>query len=213
MVIAAALSAATPPVAAPTDARASPLADAIVHFQMVESYRVTVHSFHADGEEHIRYAYRKPGYVRMEFIKPHSGALLIYSPQTRRVRLWPFGFGHIPEFDLSPGNALIRSSRGQHVDHSDVGALFENIRALEEHGHTELVGEEKLDGRAVLHLRTTGAGNSTAEGVHGFDWWLDTATLFPVKVISHDANGAVLETVVMEGLEINPLLPENLFNP
>lgn len=203
-----------PPASAPSaDARAAPVADAIGHFQSIETYRVTIHSFHADGEEHILYYYKKPGYVRMEFIKPHAGAVLIYSPQTQRVRLWPFGQGHFPELDLSPGNPLIRSSRGQHVDRSDIGALFENIRTLQEQGRTELLGNETLDGHAVLHLSTTGSGSFMVAGVHRFEWWLDTTTLFPAKVISRDVHDAILESVSMDALEINPALPDAMFNP
>ena len=156
MMLAAALT-GTPP---------DPLAAAIEHYQTVESYRVTIRSFHAGGEEHIRYYFRKPGFVRMEFIRPHDGAVLVYNPSTRRVRLWPFGAGRFPELNLSPGNLLIRSSRGQHVDRSDVGALFENVRALQQSGNTEVSGEESMDGRTVLHLVVTGASNVAVDGVH-----------------------------------------------
>ncbi len=218
MVLAATLAGAAAPGSSPAaipfpDASAAPLADAVAHYQTIDTYRVTIHSTHAGGEEHILYYYKKPGHVRMEFIKPHAGAVLIYDPQTARVRLWPFGQGHFPELDLSPGNPLIRSSRGQHVDHSDVGALLENIRTLQAHGGTELLGRETMDGRAVLHLKTTGADKFSVEGVHRFEWWLDIATLFPVKVISSDVRDTLLETVTMDGLELNPVLPENLFNP
>jgi len=208
LMIAAALT-GTPPAGTPPD----PLAAAIEHYQTVESYRVTIRSFHAGGEEHIRYYFRKPGFVRMEFIRPHDGAVLIYNPSTQRVRLWPFGAGHFPELNLSPGNLLIRSSRGQHVDHSDVGALFENVRTLREDGNAEVSGEESMDGRTLLHLVVTGAGGFTVAGVHRYELWLDTATRFPAKVISRDQQNAIIETVLMEDLEINVELPETLFNP
>lgn len=213
MVLAASLAGTASEAAPPHDAHAAPLAEAIAHYQTIETYRLTIHSIHMDGEEHILYYFKKPGYVRMEFIKPHAGALLVYNPKTARVRLWPFGYGHFPELDLSPGNPLIRSPRGEHVDRSDVGALFENIRALQEHGSTESLGSEKMDGRTVLHLKTTGTENVTVEGVHSFEWWLDAGTLFPVRIISRDTHDAVLESVHMYALEINPALPETTFNP
>lgn len=206
--IAAALT-GTPPSGTMPD----PLAGAIEHYQTVTSYRVTIRSFHAGGEEHIRYYYKKPGFVRMEFMRPHDGAVLVYNPSTRRVRLWPFGAGRFPELNLSPGNVLIRSSRGQHVDRSDVGALFENVRALQQSGNTEVSGEESMGGRAFLHLVVTGAGNVAVDGVHRYELWLDTATRFPVKVISRDPQDAIIETVLMEDLEINAELPETLFDP
>lgn len=189
------------------------LASAIEHYRTVENYRVTIHSTHADGEEHIRYYYKKPGFVRMEFIRPHAGTVLIYNPTTQSVRLWPFGIRHFPELSLSPGNPLIRSSRGQRVDHSDVGTLFENVRTLREGGNAEVLGEERMDGRTVLHLVVAGAGNFALAGVHRYELWLDMASQFPVKVISRNRQDTIIETVLMVELEINATLPEILFNP
>ena len=213
MMLAAALTVTPPPGTLPPDNQPDPLAAAIEHYQTVESYRVTIHSFHADGEEHIRYYYKKLGFVRMEFIRPHAGALLVYNPYTRRVRLWPFGAGHFPVLNLSPGNPLIRSSRGQRVDRSDIGVLFQNIRILREGGNTEILGKESMDGRTVLHLIVTGADNFVVAGVHRHELWLDTESQFPVKGISRDQQNAIIETVKMEALEINATLPETLFNP
>jgi hypothetical protein len=36
---------------------------------------------------------------------------------------------------------------------------------------------------------------------------------FPVKVVSRDQEDAVIETVLMDDLEVNASLPESLFNP
>jgi outer membrane lipoprotein-sorting protein len=190
-----------------------PLASAIEHYRTVENYRVTIHSTHAGGEEYIRYFYKKPGFVRMEFIRPHGGTVLIYNPYTLSVRLWPFGVKHFPELSLSPGNPLIRSSRGQRVDHSDIGTLFENVRTLREGGNAEVSGQERMDGRTVLHLVVTGAEGFAIAGVRRYELWLDTESQFPVKVISRDRQDAIIETVMMEELEINATLPEMLFNP
>jgi outer membrane lipoprotein-sorting protein len=197
----------------PSGTPADPLASAIEHYRTIETYRVTIRSTHSDGEEYIRYYYKKPGFVRMEFVRPHAGAVLIYNPTTQNVRLWPFGVKHFPELSLSPGNPLIRSSRGQRVDHSDVGTLFENIRTLREGGNTKVLGEERMDGHTVVHLVVTGAAGFAVSGVHRHELWLDTESRFPVKGISRDLQDAIIETVMMEGLEINAALPDTLFNP
>ncbi len=208
LILAAALTSASA-VAAHLD----PLARAIDHFRRVETYRVTIRSTHANGEEHIRYYYEKSGFVRMEFIGPHAGAVMIYNPNTKRVRLWPFGTGAFPEISLSPENSLIRSLSGMRVDHSDVGTLFENIGTLRREGNTEVFGEEIINGRAALHFVVTGAEGAAIAGVHSSEVWLDVATQFPAKVISRDIQGNIIETVMMDDLEINAKLPAALFNP
>lgn len=199
--------------AALTGPSLDPLASAIEHFRRVETYQVTIHSYHVDGEEQIRYYYRKPGFVRMEFIRPHAGALLVYSPITQRVRLWPFGAKHFPELNLSPRNPLIQSPRGENVDQSDIGALFENVRSLLQHGAAEVLGEDSVAGRTTQHLVVTGAPGFTVAGVHRYELWLDTSSQFPVRVISRNQDDAVIETVMLDALEIDVPLTEALFNP
>jgi len=188
------------------------LATAIENFHRVNSYQVTIRSSSAAGEDNIHYYYRRPGFVRIEFIRPHAGTVLIYSPLTQRVRLWPFGVGHFPELSIRPINPLIQSSRGQRIDRSDAGALFENIRTLQSSGTTEILGEDSIE-RKNLHLVVTGSSGFTVADVHRYEFWLDTANQFPVKVISRDLNNAIIETVVMEALEINGVLPDALFDP
>lgn len=203
LMLAAALSGADPDL----------LTDAIERYRTVESYRVTIRSVHADAEEHLRYFYQKPGFVRMEFIRPHGGAVLVYSPSTQRVRLWPFGVGRFPELNLSPSNPLIQSSRKQRVDQSDVGVLLRNMQTLAQGGSLGSPDEQALAGRQVLHLSVTGAGSLTVAGVHRYELWLDAASLFPLKVISRDLQDAIMETVHMEDAEVDVSLPMNLFNP
>lgn len=58
----------------------------------------------------------------------------------------------------------------------------------------------------------TGATGDAVAGVHRYELWLDTSSLFPLKVVSRDQEGAVIETVVMSDLEINAPLAEILFD-
>jgi outer membrane lipoprotein-sorting protein len=185
---------------------------ALARYRNLQSYRTTLHSTHADGEEHLHYFYRKPGQIRMEFIRPHAGAVLVYEPAKRRVHLWPFGEGRFPELNLSPENRLVRSPRGQQVDKSDIGSLLANVRTLQEHGSLRET-EEHLEQHPVRKLDVAGNDEYAVSGVHRYEVWLAADTLFPVKVISHDARDAVLETVRFENTQLDPALPDALFAP
>ena len=68
------------------------VADAQARFDTLANYQVTLKSTSAGAEPvEVIYGYRKPGFVRMDFIRPHAGATLIYSPASGKVTLWPFG--------------------------------------------------------------------------------------------------------------------------
>lgn len=185
---------------------------AIERYRRVESYQVTLKSSYGDNSDIIRYSYKKPGFVRMDFVQRYKGAVLIYSPLTRKVRLWPFG-GGLLSLTLNPDNRLIQSPTGQRVDQSDIGALLNNIKALQRNGETTILGEELAAGTRTVRLAVAGTGNFVVGNVHRYDLWLDRATLLPLKVVSRDANNDVIETVVMDGLEINVKFTDEFFNP
>lgn len=186
------------------------LSKAIDNYRQVESYVVTIHSTSGNNIQNIKYYYKKPGFVRMDFINPHDGAVLIYSPITHRVNLWPFGIGYFPKLNLSPNNSLIRGDGGQRIDHSDIGALLENVRTLAITGTTE---SNRLELERI-HMTISGGNNKASNTrVYRYELWLDEKNKFPSKVISYDHQNKVIETVVMDSLKVNIQLPDELFNP
>ncbi len=189
-----------------------PVDAAIERYRTVESYQVTLRSSYGDQSDIIRYFYKKPGFVRMDFVQPHNGAVLIYSPLTGNVRLWPFG-GRLFSLTLSPENRLVQSPTGQRVDRSDIGVLLDNVKTLQRNGETAVLREEPVAGTRTVRLAVSGTGHFVAGNVHRYDLWLDSVTLLPLKVVSRDINNDVIETVVMDDLRINVKLADGLFNP
>ena len=191
----------------------NPLASALEAFGKVDAYRATLHTWSEDGGQVLRYAWRKPGFVRMDFVSPHPGALLVYSPQTGRATLWPFGVDSFPRLDLSPGNRLIRGARGHTVDRSDIGVLLANADRLGQAGTVEVAGEEAVGGRPAFHIVVTGAPGREVDGVQRYDLWLRVDDLFPVKAESRDPRQRLLESTALEEIEIGVRFPESFFKP
>ncbi|EOG8148195.1 outer membrane lipoprotein carrier protein LolA [Citrobacter werkmanii] len=191
-----------------------PVAFSLQSFNNMSSYQVMLRSSSAQDENKIiRYSYQKPGYVRMDFTQPHSGAVLIFNPVTGKVTLWPFGVGSLPILHLSPTNSLIQDERGHRVDRSDIGVLLGNIRHLQREGTTTVVAQERLAGRETMHVSVVGPGIMTVDGVHRYDVWLDNYHGFPAKVIGYAPDGRRLETVLLEAMVINIRFPANFFTP
>lgn len=191
-----------------------PLVEAGARFSGLEGYRVTLRSVAADGERQvIRYAWRRPGWIRMDFVEPHGGAVLIHDPGTRRVRLWPFGLDHLPTLNLAPDNLLIRGPRGHSVDRSDVGALLANIAELRARGHMSTPVDAEVAGRPATLLEIEGAAGVSVADVHRYRVWLAKDSLFPLKVQSFAAGGELIETVDMSDAEPGVALPGQLFTP
>jgi len=191
-----------------------PLANALQRFARIASYQVMVRSVSSQDETKvIRYSYRKPGYVRMDFSTPHAGAVLIYNPSNGKVTLWPFGAGTFPVLKLSPTDSLITDENGHRVDQSDIGVLLSNIRRLQQGGATRLPGEEMIAGKPAVHLSVVGAEGKSVAAVHRYEVWFDKQSGLPTKVVSYGLDGKLLETVMMEAMSVNVRFPPDFFAP
>src|SRR5208282_2445847 len=189
----------------------NPIQAAIDYYETVTAYQVSLKSTSGANIEVLRYYFKKPGYVRIEFVTPFKGAVLVYSPVTKRAKLWPFGYGRFPYVTVSPDNGLIQSSRGQRGDRSDVGVLYQNVKALQEHGRTEIIGMESAGGQQALHIAVEGDGGFSVGSISRYQLWLDQTTGFPIKGSSYDVGGRLIEIVEMEDLKITAELSDDLF--
>jgi|CXWL01.1.fsa_nt_gi outer membrane lipoprotein-sorting protein len=194
----------------------NPIQSAVEYYQQVDTYQATIKSSsggQSNRQDIIRYYYKKPGHVRMEVVAPvFKGAVLIYSPVTELVKLWLFGYSSFPSFNFSPENKLIQSPSGQRVDLSDLGALNQNVMALQNQGKTTVIGTESIAAQTVLHLIVEGASGFSVSGVSQFQLWLDVTTGFPLKVMSYKADGSLIELVEMSDYQINPMFPADFFD-
>ena len=188
-----------------------PVAAALENYRNVTSYRVTLHSGDGDEAEVIRYFYKRPGFVRMEFVRPHKGALLVYDPGTKTIRLRPFSFFSPFVLTLSPDDSLVQSAQGHRVDASDIGAFLLRVKRLQEHGTTVIREDETVEGKSALTVSVKGKGDFAVEGVHQYLLWLDKVTMLPLKTAAYGVDGNLIEEVRMEGLELNVKLDGNFF--
>ena len=193
-----------------------PLAQAEAAFNGLTTYTATLRSYAQGSDEYtqiIRFFYKRPGFIRMEFISPHKGALLAYSPETGKARLRPFGAIKPLIFTLRPGNRLIRSPQGHTVDRSHLGALIVNARIIEGSGSLKTLGTEEINGRKALKVEVKAAEGFQSEGVNRHLLWLDSETHLPIKAEGYDADGEFIEGVLIDDLVVGVPISNSLFLP
>ena len=191
---------------------ADPLDTALARYRTVASYRVTLHSHSTDSAETIEYFYKRPGFVRMEFIKPHKGAVLVYNPVRKEAKLKPFGFIKPLVLTLDPDNPLIISSRGHRVDASDIGKLLETAKELRNKGKISAKEFAGAEGQNWVIVDIEGdAGVTVAGSVHRCVFWLDAQTYLPSRTITYDERGALVEDVTLDNLVLDVSLSDSFF--
>ncbi len=193
-----------------TDNPENPVAIAIRNYRSIRTYKVTLRSKSHNTFEEIRYYY-KSGHIRMEFIRPLPGGILTYDHIKKEVRLRPFRFTD-HAVTLSPENEIIKSSAGHKVDESDIGSLLGIAAKLQAKGTTNIMGEESLADRPAVMVKVTGTEDFNICGVHQYDLWLDKTTYLPLKIVSYNPGGEVIEEVIMDDLETDLDLPDDLFD-
>ncbi|HEV3104696.1 MAG TPA: sigma-E factor regulatory protein RseB domain-containing protein [Trinickia sp.] len=178
-------------------------------FNALENYEVTLRSTPANGEPfECGYCYRKPGWIRMDFVRPHAGAVLSYNPETGKLLLWPFGFHTFPKLTLGLDHPLIQGPQGHRIERTDLGSLLANVRQLGASGSARVIGDESVGERAARHVVVEGGPGCAVSGVHRYRLWLDETTGLPIKVVSEDEHGETIETVVMDDLRVDVQEPK-----
>jgi len=196
------------------ESRADPLAAAQERFQALTSYRATVRRIAGGSERQVlRYFYRKPGWIRMEFVRPHEGLVLIYDPGEHRVRVWPLGLDGLPRLSLDPDNPLIRGPHGLRVDETDVGTQLANFRALQAHGKLAVLGDGEIAARPVVGFEIGGLAETSRPDVRRYRVWLAQDSLFPLRFETFGSDGRLLERVDLTDAEIDVPFPRRFFTP
>lgn len=202
----------TPPIDASGGEGPDLLAEAESRFRALRTYRVTLQSVAGEGERLVaRYFFRKPGWVRMELVEPWPGVVLIYAPETARVRVWPLGLGFPSAPSVAPDHPMVCSARGHRIDRSDVGALFARLRALRAGGRLTTFADPGRFGAAACGIEVVGTPG--ADGVARNRVWLADDTLFPLRVESFDPQDALIERVDMIDAELDAAFSEGFFTP
>ena len=171
-------------------------------FQAISSYAATLRSY-GEAEQIIIYRYKKPGYVRIDFVKPHKGVALVYRPDTGKVQLRPFGFSKLLTFSMKPTAKLVRSPAGRRVDESDIGVLLKNAQKLAQFGSLKVLREETVHQNTMIVLEITGKENVLVDGVHRYLLWLDSRLKLPRVVESYDNKNQLIEGLFIDDLIIN----------
>ena len=78
--------------------------------------------------ERFIYTFKKPKWIRLDFLSPHPGMILVYPDKNGKVLVIPSGLLRMVRFHLALDNSLLREPSGQRIDQTDMGLLIKNMR-------------------------------------------------------------------------------------
>ena len=190
-------------VAAPVWGEEHPLLETMMErFKALTNYTTLLDSEGEEGRNRIIYAYKKPGFIRMDFIRPHKGARLIYNPVEHEVFLRPFST-KLFSLNLSPNNRLITDPKGHTVDRSDIGALIESASRYAQEGTVTSLPPERVETHLCPRLMIE------SEKVT-YLLWVHPELHLPIKVVKL-FSGGTQETVFLRNLIVDGPLDDGVF--
>lgn len=162
-----------------------------------------------------RYWFQKPNRLRLEFVSPHPGLVLVYPyrPQGHhgegKARVQPGGLLKFLRITLDPGSARLAVAPGQRLDQTDLGLLVRNIaRSLAAEARSAPVLRESRENLvAVVEAEAHFLPGVAAR----YEFRIDRGLWLPVGVREEISERGWVREVAFEGLEVNPGLPESLF--
>lgn len=176
----------------------------VTRFSALDHYTTLLDSEGEDGRNRIVYTYKKPGYIRMDFVRPHKGARLIYNPVTDRVALRPFSTGLL-QMDLAPDNRMITDPKGHTVDRSDIGSLIDSAMRYAAEGVVTPMPPEQVEGKQCPRILIEGKAVT-------YLLWIHPALGLPIKVVKLFSGGGQ-ETVFLRNLVVDGPLAGDIFTP
>lgn len=169
---------------------------------------------YADGgspeERKLRYTYKKPGAIRLDFAQPHAGMTVVYPDPDGKVAVRPLSW--LPFFILhrDPGDPRTQVSPGQQIHQTDLGLLIRNIRRSVNEGRK---GEVAVSSQANRILLTVLADNHFRQGVvTRYSFVINRELWLPEKVEEYDSEGRLERVIVFHDLTVNPGIPDSFFH-
>ena len=163
-------------------------------FNALTNYTTLLDSEGEGERSKIFYTYKKPGFIRMDFIQPHKGAMLIFNPIKNKATLRPFSKWF-----------FITDSKGHTVDQSDIGALIRSIVVSAREGSVTHLPPETLENLACPRLRVESTKTT-------YLLWIHPEFRLPIKVVKLFSEGEK-EVVFLRNLIVDASLDDTLFIP
>lgn len=183
-------------------------------YSLVVDYRVDMEVRTHKGDasfdtERFVYTFRKPKWIRLDFISPHPGMIIVYPDKNGEAVVRPSGLAHFLTLHLSPNNPLLRVSSGQPVDKTDMGLLIDHLSLSlkdERRGPLKVFDEGGFARIRVLALNHFRPGVLTL-----YEFKIDKERWLPVEVKEMTPDGSVQREVFFHNLNTNTGVPESLF--
>ena len=183
-------------------------------YDEVKDYQaeVEITFFKTDGSfktEKSVYTFKKPKWIRLDFVSPQPGMILIYPDRDGKVLMKPQGLLSMFTLHLMLEDPLLANPSAQHLNQTDLGLLIKNIRrsVTDQRRGPVWISEDKN----TIQIQVL-ADDHFREGVETrYQFLISKQLRLPVEVGLSTANGAQAGRIIFRNLRTNINVSDDLF--
>lgn len=157
----------------------------------------------------LRYTFKKPDRVRVDFEYPHEGMSIVYPDSDGEVAIRPGGHFSFFTMHVDKDSPLVEISPGQHINQTDLGLLIRNIA----HSVTDMfLGDLSItQNRARVTVRVL-SDNPFQKGTPTrYTFTIDAQTWLPVAVEESTPEGVLKRRVLYQDMKTNTGVKDSVF--
>ena len=180
----------------------------------VKNYQteVEITFFEKDGSlktERSLYTFKKPKWIRLDFVSPHAGMVVVYPDENGQVLIRPGGLLSLFTFHRMLDDPMLANTFGQQIDQTDIGLLIANIRHSvtdQRRGPVSI-----LEDKGTIQIQVL-ADDHFRKGVETrYQFVISKELWLPVEVGESTANGVQEGRIIFRNLQTNISVPDGLF--
>jgi outer membrane lipoprotein-sorting protein len=183
-------------------------------YDEVRDYQTEVEVIFFENDRSVKstkclYTFKKPKWIRLDWISPHQGMIMVYPDPNGKVLVKPQGLLSILTLHRMLDDPLLETPSGQRMNQTDMGLLIKNIRhsVTDQHRGPVSISEDKdtiqIQVLADDHFRE--AVETRYQFLISKELWL------PVEVGKSTTNGVQESRIIFRNLRTNINVPDELF--
>lgn len=185
-------------------------------WQTIEDYECSLESEVRQGNEKeyrvYEYKFKKPKWIFMKIVVgKDKGAKLVYNPITNKVLACKSGLLSFIKITADPTDRRITSIRGDRIDESYWGTIFEGGSYDLKNSEQRIAGEEIFEGRKTWLIEVVTSKPELNRGIAKEKFWIDQEQHLPLRFEQWDKEGTLVHRVVYRQIKINTGIGSAIF--
>ncbi len=177
-------------------------------WESVEDYECTFESKLKRGEKSTyrinEYKFKKPKWIFIKIIDgKHKGSKVVYNPNTNKIYACKGGLLSFIKITANSSDKKVLSIRGDRIDQSHWGTIFEEGDSTLKLYEQKFVGEEIFEERETWVIEFIANKSETDRNIVKKKFWIDKELHLPIIFEEWDKNNVLVQQAIYMKIKID----------